>query len=278
VTRLVIDSTCDLPDETLTKLNITMVPLKVHFGDEVYRDRIEISEAEFFDKLERAAKLPTTSQPSPGEFQEAYEKLPKDEPVISIHIASTLSGTVQSAKLAAEALPDREIHVVDSENVTWAAGLLVLAAAEAVKQGKSPPEILAMLEEKKKRARLVAALDTLKYVIMGGRLSRAQGMIGSMLRVKPIMVVQGGVIDRGSPARHWGQAREKLIEDIRAHGGAEGPIAVIQAKAPEELLRLRDAVARAFPDNEILTGSIGPVVATHGGPGAAGVAYIARHD
>ncbi|HEV3232645.1 MAG TPA: DegV family protein, partial [Candidatus Dormibacteraeota bacterium] len=128
MTRIVVDSTCDLPAETMAALDIVSVPLKVHFGDEVFRDKIDMDEEQFFSRLENVTKLPTTSQPSPGEFVEAYRALPEGESVISIHIAHQLSGTASSAQLAASDLPERDIRVVDSGSVTWGAGLLVMAA------------------------------------------------------------------------------------------------------------------------------------------------------
>src|SRR5436305_1774651 len=141
MTRIVVDSTSDLPSEVMKELGITMVPLKVHFGTEEYLDRVELDQDEFFQKLAVATELPKTSQPSPGEFIDAYRQLPADEPIISIHISEKLSGTYQSAVLARKELPDRDIRVIDSGNVTAGAGMLVLAAAEMVKAGKSADEI-----------------------------------------------------------------------------------------------------------------------------------------
>jgi DegV family protein with EDD domain len=275
LTRIVVDSTCDLPSEQMADLDIVMVPLKVHFGDEVYRDKLDLDEETFFTRLEVATKLPTTSQPSPGEFQAAYEGIPAGEEIVSIHIASQLSGTFQSATLAASALPDRRIHVVDSGSVSWGAGLMVIEAAKAIKAGKSADEVVAMLEQLKPRVRLLAILDTLKYVIMGGRVSKAQGMIGGLLRVKALLLIVGGEIHRLPPARTWGQAYEKVIEDIGQNGGPEH-IAVIQARAAEAAAAMRAKLATAYPGVEVEAGTIGPVVGTHAGPGAAGVAYIAR--
>jgi len=275
VTRIVVDSTCDIPAEQMQALNIVSVPLTVHFGEETFRDKIDLDENAFFRKLESATQLPTTSQPTPAAFQEAYSSIPKEEPVISIHIAHQLSGTLQSAQLAAQQLPDHDIRLIDSGSVSWGAGLLVMVAADHIKAGKNADDIEKDLLERRKRLRLVAVLDTLKYVIMGGRVSRAQGMIGGLLRVKPIMLVHEGKIQRQAPARTWGQAYEKVLEDIQNHGGAER-IAVIHAKAPEAADTIRAKLEAAFPGVEIYEGTIGPVVGTHAGPGAAGVAYLAR--
>jgi DegV family protein with EDD domain len=232
MTRIVVDSTLDLPADTMKALGIEMVPLMVHFGDQAFRDKLDLEGEEFFDRLEKVTQLPTTSQPSPAAFIEAYSRIPEDEPIVSIHIAHQLSGTIESARLAAQELPGRDIRIVDSGNTTWAAGLLALEAADAIKAGKDVSAVVARVEELVPRLRLLAILDTLRYVIMGGRVSRMQGAIGGLLRVKPIMLVAQGEIHRMPPARTWGQAQQKVLEDIGEHGGAER-IAVIHARAPE---------------------------------------------
>jgi DegV family protein with EDD domain len=275
MTQLVVDSTADLPTETLERLGIIMVPLKVHFGQEEFRDRVELDGDAFFKRLETATELPTTSQPSPGEFLAVYRGVPAGEPIISIHLAEQLSGTVQSARLAAEDLPDRDIRVIDSGNVTAALAMMTLQAAEMIAAGKSPDEIETTLLELRPRARLVAILDTLKYVVMGGRVSRLQGAIGGMLRVKPLMLVYLGEIHRMTPARTWSQAFQKVVEDIKEHGGAER-IGILDAQAPESRAALRAELEKSFPGVPITEGALGAVIGTHGGPGAIGCGYIAK--
>jgi DegV family protein with EDD domain len=275
VTQLVVDSTADLPTETLERLGIIMVPLKVRFGQEEFRDRVELDGDAFFQRLGTATELPTTSQPSPGEFLEVYRGVPAGEPIISIHVAEQLSGTVQSARLAAKDLPDREIRVIDSGNVTAALAMIALQAAEMIAAGESPDEIEKTLLELRPRARLVAILDTLKYVVMGGRVSRLQGAIGGMLRVKPLMLVHMGEIHRMTPARTWSQAFQKVVEDIIDHGGAER-IGILDAQAPESRAALRAELEKSFPGVPITEGTLGAVIGTHGGPGAIGCGYIAK--
>jgi DegV family protein with EDD domain len=275
MTRIVVDSTCDLPEDRMKELGIEMVPLQVRFGDETFRDKIDLDGEAFFDRLEKATELPTTSQPSPGDFAEVYSRIPEGEPIVSIHIAHQLSGTIESAKLAAAGLPGREIHIIDSGNTTWAAGLLALEAAEAVKDGKDVNTIIEHVEALVPRLRLVAVLDTLKYVIMGGRVSRIQGALGGLLRVKPILVLVDGVIHRMAPARTWGQAYQRVVNDIQEHGGADR-IAVIHARAPEAMATMTQTLKDSLGATDLLQGTIGPVIGTHSGPGALGVAYIAR--
>ena len=275
MTRLVVDSTCDLPAATMEEMDIVMVPLKVHFGDQEFKDKVELDEEAFFARLEMVTELPTTSQPSPGDFIEAYERIPEGETILSIHLAEQLSGTQQSARLAARELPGRDIRVIDTGNVTAAAGLLVTVAADMIREGRDPDEIVARIAELRPRTRLLAILDTLKYAIMGGRVGRLQGTIGGLLRVKPLMLVREGEIHRMSPARTWSQAYEKVVEDIREHGGAEA-ISVIDAGAPLNREALRRVLAENFPAVSLTEGKIGAVIGTHSGPGAAACAYIAK--
>lgn len=275
MTRIVVDSTCDLPEDRMKELGIEMVPLQVRFGDETFRDKIDLDGEAFFARLEKATELPTTSQPSPGDFAEVYSRIPQNEPIVSIHIAHQLSGTIESARLAAEHLPDREIHIIDSGNTTWAAGLLALEAAEAVRAGSSVTAVVEHAQSLVPRLRLLAILDTMKYVIMGGRVSRIQGALGGLLRVKPILVLVDGVIHRMAPARTWGQAYQKVVEDIRAHDGADR-IAVIHARAPEAMATMKRTLEEDLGASGVMEGTIGPVIGTHSGPGALGVAYIAK--
>jgi DegV family protein with EDD domain len=275
MTRIVVDSTCDLPAETMKAMEILMVPLRVHFGGEVFKDKVELDNEAFFDKLATVSELPTTSQPSPGDFLEAYNRVPPGETILSIHIAEQLSGTQQSARLAARELPDRDIRVIDTGNVTAAAGLLVMVAAEMVSAGESADAIVQRVAELRPRTRLIAILDTLKYAIMGGRVSRLQGTIGGLLRVKPLMLVKEGEIHRMAPARTWGQAYQKVVDDITEHGGAER-LSVIDARAPENRQALLRVLAENFPGVPTTEGTIGAVIGTHGGPGAAACAYIAK--
>ncbi len=275
MTHLVTDSTSDLPDATVGELGIAVVPLKVHFGSEEFRDRVDLDDQQFFNKLGTVTELPKTSQPSPGEFLEAYRAIPEGETIISIHLAEQLSGTFHSAQLAAKELPDRDIRVIDSGNVTAGLALQVLVAADMIKAGRSADEVEAELRALRPRTRLVAILDTLKYAIMGGRVSRLQGAIGGMLRVKPLMLVDQGEIHRLAPARTWSQAYQKTIEHIRGDGGPER-IGILDALAPDNRAGLRAALEQAFPGVPVFEAKLGAVIGTHAGPGAVGCAYIAR--
>src|ERR1700737_3119831 len=156
MTRIVVDSTCDLPEDRMKELGIAMVPLLVRFGDETFKDKIDLDGEAFFDRLEKATELPTTQQPSPGDFAEFYSRIPEQEPIVSIHIAHQLSGTIESARLALQDMPGRDIRIIDSGNTTWAAGLLALEACDAIKAGEDVSAVVARVEELVPRLRLLA--------------------------------------------------------------------------------------------------------------------------
>ena len=183
---VVTDSTADLPDEWRDRYDIEVVPLKVLFGSESFRDRIDMTDEEFFKRLASATKLPTTSAPSPGEFAEVFTRLAKDhEGCISIHIGAQLSATAEAARVGAQSVDGFKVNVIDSETVTFPMAFLCRIAAEC----ESLEEATAAVKERVPKCRVLALLDTLRYIEMGGRVSRAQAMIGTMLDLKPLLLV-----------------------------------------------------------------------------------------
>jgi len=190
--RVVTDSTSDVPPAWRERFGIEVVPLTVVFGNESFRDRVDLSHDEFFSRLRGASKLPTTSAPAPGDFATVYERLSREcDGVISIHLGGNLSGTVDSARLGAQAVDGFPVHVVDSRSVTMCVGFLCRLAAEST----SLEEAVQRVEERVPRLRILALLDTLRYLEMGGRVTHAQALVGTVLDVKPIMGVAEGRID-----------------------------------------------------------------------------------
>src|SRR5438552_16468462 len=182
---VVTDSTADLPNEWRDRYGIEVVPLKVLFGKETFRDRVDMTSDEFFTRLAASSSLPTTSAPSPGEFAEVYRRLAKDPGgCISIHIGARLSATAEAARVGAEAVEGFKVNVIDSQSVSMPMAFLCRAAAECA----SLEEATAAVEQRVPKCRVLALLDTLRFLEMGGRLNRAQAMIGSMLDVKPLLL------------------------------------------------------------------------------------------
>jgi len=268
--RVVTDSTADVPPQWIERYGISVVPLTVLFGHEPFRDRVDLTDAQFFARLKTADRLPTTSAPSPGAFAELYESLSTEcEGIISIHIGRTLSGTTEAARLGAAGLDGFPVHVIDSGSVTMTVGFLAQVAAEA----PDLDQALQRVRERLGRQKVLALLDTLRYIELGGRVSRAQAMLGTMLDLKPILSLQEGEIKSVDRVRTRGKALNRLLQLLRQDLPIER-LAVMHAQAPADAERLREELARELPEVEVVIGQIGCVLGTHTGPGAVGFAYL----
>jgi DegV family protein with EDD domain len=267
---VVTDSTADVPSDWIERYGITVVPLSVRFGNESFRDRIDLTEDEFFDRLRRADRLPTTAAPPPGAFAEVYERLSQThDGVISIHIGSNISGTVEAARLGSEVVRGFPVRVVDSRSLTMCVAFLCRIAAEAPTLG----EAVRRVEERIPRLRILALLDTLRFVEMGGRVSRAQAMIGSMLDLKPILRMSEGAIRGADRVRTRARAIPRLVEMLRQELPVEH-LAVMHAQASVEGVKLRQQLAAELPHLEVPLGQTGAVLAAHTGPGSIGLCYV----
>ena len=270
---VVTDSTADLPDEWRERYEIEVVPLKVLFGEETFRDGVDMNNEEFFRRLTASTKLPTTSAPSPGEFAELYSRLAQDhDGCISIHIGAQLSATAEAARVGAQSAEGFRVNVIDSGTVTMPMAFLCQMAAECA----TLEEATAAVEQRVPKCRVLALLDTLRYIEMGGRVSRAQAMIGTMLDLKPLLLVAGGeqvkAVDR---VRTRSRAIPRMIEFLKADLPVEHA-AVMHAQAPEEAERIAADLRRELPDLELPIGQIGSVLGTHTGPKALGLVYIKK--
>jgi DegV family protein with EDD domain len=269
---VVTDSTADLPDEWRTRYGIEVVPLKVIFGNETFRDRVDMSDDEFFRRLAAATKLPTTSAPSPGEFAEVYRRLAEDyDGCISIHLGAQLSATVEAARIGAQAVEGFKVEVIDSQTVTMPIAFLCKVAAEC----GTLDEATAAVEARVAKCRVLALLDTLRYLEMGGRLNRAQAMIGTMLDLKPLLLVDGGMPKAVSRVRTRSRAASAMLEYFRGELPVEH-VAVVHAQASDEAEKVAAGLRAELPDQEIVIGKIGCVLGTHTGPKALGVVYIKK--
>jgi DegV family protein with EDD domain len=273
---VVTDSTADLPPDLAEELGIRVVPMSVSFGDRAYISRITISDEEFYDRLARSPTLPTTAQPAPGWFEEAYADANDDgcETVVSIHVSDALSGTVALARTMAARAP-LPVHVVDSRQVGCALGLVVLAAHRAASTGASLQEVLAAADRAARQVRSYVAVDTLDFLKRGGRLTGAQALVGSVLRVKPILSVVEGRVELVDRARTWGRAIDRLSQ-LAAEAADGHPVraAVCHALAAERAGRVWDALSEDVWLYDRVESVIGPVVGTHTGPGTVAVAVV----
>lgn len=267
---IVTDSTADLPQELVQEFGINIVPLTVTIQNQEFRDGVDITPTEFFQALKNCRTLPVTSQPSPGAFCELYHKLlTQYDALISIHLTELLSGTVRTAQMVREMLPDARIEVIDSRSTSMGLGGLVLEAARAVKKGQSFPEVLGLIQRLREQVYLVAALDTLENVCKGGRVSKMQAFLGSLLRIKPLLRLYQGEVEVINKARSHREAVGKLLEDFKAHFslGIDSIVSVVHTAAEEEARKLEVIVREAFGNREIIFRQAGPVLGTHLGPG-----------
>ena len=273
---VVTDSTADIPRELRERHGIRMVPLNVHFGDEVYKDQVTIQPEEFFTKLKETDLLPRTSQPSPADFAEVYRQgLEEAEEIVSIHISAKLSGTLQSAELGRKMVDGTRIRIVDSRVVSMVLGLAVLEAARAAEQGASAEEVLSVVDGCLARTEVYFVVDTLEYLEKNGRIGRAQAFLGTLLNVKPVLSLGDGLVVPYERIRGRRRVIPRLVEIAKEKVGGRGPIkmAVLHGADPEGAAQLEAAVRKEFDVVEGHLGSVGPVVGCHTGPGVLALAF-----
>lgn len=277
--RIVTDSTADLPPEIAQELGISVVPLQVIFGEETFRDGVDLKSEEFFQRLPSSKEHPRTSQPSPGDFQQVYERLAAEtDRILSIHLSSRLSGTVETARQAALPFIGRcEIDVLDSRSASMAMGLAVMAAARAARAGGDLATCAAITRSVLQREEIAVALDTLEYLRRGGRIGRAQAFLGGILRLKPILSIRDGEVHPISRVRTRRKALDEVLR-ICTEGQPVEEAAIMHATTPDDARRLADEVARRWPGAQIHIGRFGPVLGAHGGPGLIGVAVVLADD
>jgi DegV family protein with EDD domain len=271
-TAIVVDSTADLPEAPQRFPNWRVVPLYVRFGDESLRDYVDLGPAEFYARLRTAAELPTTSQPTPGDFLATYEELAEFERIISVHISSRLSGTFESARTAASQLGDR-VRLVDSGTASAAIAMLGLAMQRRLERGTTDEELDELIARYRRDAGLLFTVDTLEYLAKGGRIGKARAMAGQLLHIKPILTIRDGEVLPVKRVRGNAKAFAAFVEAF-TEATSDRPglrVAIAHADAPERAEALTAMAVRERPSAEIeLVTILGPVVGTHAGPGTVG--------
>ena len=274
--RIVTDSTCDLPESLTKALDITVVPLKVLFGEEVYRDGVDLSKSDFYKKMAEHKQLPTTAQVNPGEFLEVFQDiLTKQDEIIGIFISSKLSGTYSSAVIAKEQLGEARIHLVDSGSTSFGLALLVVLAARMVRQNKTAEEIVAHLETAKKKILFYGVINTLENLKKGGRLSTTDALAGTLLGIQPIIALKDGEVTVAAKTRGQKKAFAWILDQMQKNGSLKDKLVFIaHAAAPAEMQEFKRLVMEEFNPKEIIELEIGTVVGTHSGPGCVGIGYL----
>lgn len=275
---VVTDSTCDLGPRALAERGVTMVPLKVHFGDETLRDWTDITPTEFYPRLRSAAQLPTTSQPTPGEFADVYHRLATEgaEGIVSIHLSAKLSGTVESAIMAASTAPV-PVRVVDTAFVSGAMGFAIDDACAARDADGYLDAVEKAALAAAAKTELFFVLDTLDYLVKGGRAGRAQGLAASLLSIKPVLQVTGGVIVPFKKPKGTNKAIREMAQHVAERSKKLGALRVVVINAVAE--NLADELANAIRSAgtniaEMSCAEIGATIGTHVGPRTVAVAYM----
>ncbi|MBS4054161.1 MAG: DegV family protein [Thermaerobacter sp.] len=275
---IVTDSTADIPQALAQELGIVVVPLNVIFGERSYKDGVDIGSKEFFEMLPQATVHPRTSQPSPGEFVDVYNKvLEESAEIISIHISSGMSGTYQSAVLAAEMVGKGRVTLIDSLNTSLGLGLAVILAARARNEGASRPEIVEKAKAVCDKLAYFISVESLVWLERNGRIGKASALLGALLNVHPILRLKDGGIVAHTKVR--GKMSKVLTSLVESAGefvphGSRVRVAIMHGNCPERAADLKKLVEAAYKVEETITNQIGPVVGVHVGPGAIGLVVV----
>jgi fatty acid kinase fatty acid binding subunit len=272
-TAIVLDSTADYPEGPERFPNWRVVPLYVRFGEESFKDYVELSPSDFYARLRSSKEMPATSQPTPGDFLATYEELGAYDRILSLHIPQKLSGTVESARQAGEALGGGKVRAIDSGTVSAGLALLALAVQRRLDGGTTDEEIDALVERSRRESRVIFTVDTLEYLQRGGRIGKAAAMAGTLLNIKPILEIEGGEVVPVKRVRGAHKAFMEFVEAFEA-GSVDRPslrVGIAHADAPERVVALEELVRRTRPHAQIeVETMLGAVVGTHSGPGCVG--------
>jgi DegV family protein with EDD domain len=273
--KIVTDSVADIPAEVIAELGITVIPILVRFGEETYRDGIDMTTDQFFERLVKSDVMPTTAVPSLDLFARTYAKLEEEtDEILVIMLSSELSGIYNAAVQSASLVEgDCRIEVIDSGCAVMAQGMVVIRAAQAARDGASLDEILEIVRRDLTRVEIRAAFDTLEYLKRGGRIGKAAALMGSMLKINPIVALKDGVVEPAGRARSRAKAMDNLFDFVAGYSNIEG-LAVEGGACPEDVDNLVERLGAIFPKERIYRSRVTPVIGAHTGPGLILVAVL----
>lgn len=279
--KIITDSCACIPQPLLETYDIRTVPYYVHMEGKEYRDQVDIRSEEFFAYLPRATELPRTATPGPGDYLRAYRQAAEGaEAIVSVHMTSKGSGAYQAALVAREMaqreMPGVDIEVVDTQNVAMCQGWIALEAARMAKAGAGLEQIMGLIRRLIPRTRMLQTADTLRYLHMGGRIGRAQYLVGSLLNIKPVISMEDGIIVAVGQARSRLAAYRQIAEKVVEAAGRESAlrVAYTHAAAMEEVRKLREMLEERLRPIETLVTELSPALGVHSGPGTVGVCYL----
>ncbi len=273
---VVTDSTADVPPALRDELGIEVVPLRVNFGQESFRDGIELTTAQLMERMANSPSLPTTSQPTAGEFAAVFQDaIDAGREIVCITIGSKLSGTYQAAVTAAEQVAPDRIEVIDGASTTMHIGWPAVAGARAAREGADRETVSRAIRDAQERSNLFVALKTLDNVYKGGRIGKASQLFGSALGIKPIVSFREGTLVPIERVRTWKKAVRRMVELVLEEGDLSD-IIVLYTDDPTDAEAIQAELRERYPDANVILGTAGAVIATHAGPGAVGVATLRR--
>jgi DegV family protein with EDD domain len=272
-TAIVLDSTADFPDASEHFANWRVVPLYVNFGTESYRDGVDLTAHDFYERLRTSSELPTTSQPTPGDFLSVYQQLGTYERILSIHIAASLSGTFQSAGTAAMQLGDDRVRTIDSQSASTAIAMLALAIQRRLERGTTDEEVDELVARYVREHGLIFTVDTLEFLARGGRIGRAKAFAGQLMNVKPILSIKDGEVLPVKRVRGNRKAVQEFVETLQTQT-VDSPslrVGIAHADAPDRMIALEKMVRDIRPQAQIeQETTLGAVIGAHAGPGTVG--------
>ncbi|TET29497.1 MAG: DegV family protein [Anaerolineales bacterium] len=272
--KVIADSTCNLPQETLDEYDIRIAPIPIQFGEETFEEGVDIDRDLFYRKIEETGIIPTSSQPTPAWFSRYYKELHQQgHSILVITVTGKHSGTFNSATMAKSLAPEADVHVFDSKSISLGTGWMVLEAVRAIQAGVSQPDVVSRIEAIRERAKLFMTPATLKYLQMSGRVGTLQGALASLLSIKPIIHLKDGLLEVMENVRTRGKALDRLIDRLEEAVGTTAPVnlAVIHARAQEEGLSVLERAKDVFNVQETLFGDLVASLSAHGGPGIIGL-------
>jgi len=272
--KVIADSTCNLPQETLDEYDILIAPIPIQFGDETFEEGVDIDRNLYYKKIEETGIIPTSSQPTPAWFGRYYKELHQQgHSILVITITGKHSGTFNSATIAKSLAPEADVHVFDSKSISLGTGWMVLEAVRAIKAGVAQSDVVNRIETIRERAKLFMTPATLKYLQMSGRVGTLQGALASLLSIKPIIHLKDGLLEVMGNVRTRGKSLDQLIDRLEEAVGTTAPVnlAVIHARAREEGLSVLERAKDVFNVQETLFGDLVASLSAHGGPGIIGL-------
>ncbi|MBZ4646583.1 MAG: DegV family protein [Clostridia bacterium] len=275
--KIITDSTADIPKNLAEELNITVVPLTVHFGEESYKDWYDLTSTEFFEKLKNSDVMPTTSQITPAAFEEVFRKeLQENDSIICVTLSSKASGTYQSAVIAKNSIEDADIEVIDSMLLSYGYGMVVVEAAKMAKEGKSKQEIIGRVNYLLERIDTYFIVDTLEYLKKGGRINLAAAVIGNILNIKPVLGIKDGLVVPVDKIRGSKNIIPKMVELIKSKGYnmSNQVVGLAHGAIPDRLEELKEAIENEFHPKGFVISEVGSVIGAHSGPGVIGAFFI----